>query len=189
MAATDFVTEAAIDSLTTTIATAVKSNTTAIGTKTDDTAVTAHVSNTTGAHAATAVSFAHASYTADNVHTALVEVRSVAESAAGGGVSINDASVNTTDAWSGQKITDELVDAITQLIDGSPEALDTLAELSAALGDDPDFAATITTALGYRLRFDAPQTLTSPQREQALANLGVVASNVDFAAAFTTAIA
>ncbi len=37
--------------------------------------------------------------------------------------------------------------AIDALLDGAPGALDTLNELSAALGDDADFAATITTAL------------------------------------------
>jgi len=41
------------------------------------------------------------------------------------------------------------VDARVQLIvDSAPSALDTLNELAAALGDDPDFAGTITTSLG-----------------------------------------
>ena len=37
--------------------------------------------------------------------------------------------------------------AINALLDGAPGALDTLNELAAALGDDPNFAATITAAL------------------------------------------
>ena len=41
--------------------------------------------------------------------------------------------------------------AITNLIDGSPAALDTLNELAAAINDDSSYAATITTALGTKL--------------------------------------
>lgn len=37
--------------------------------------------------------------------------------------------------------------AINNLVNGAPGLLDTLAELGAALGNDPNFAATITTAL------------------------------------------
>lgn len=41
------------------------------------------------------------------------------------------------------------VDARVQLIvDSAPSALDTLNELAAALGDDPNFAATMATSLG-----------------------------------------
>ena len=40
--------------------------------------------------------------------------------------------------------------AIAQVVDGSPGALDTLNELAAALGDDPNFATTVTTALGNK---------------------------------------
>lgn len=41
--------------------------------------------------------------------------------------------------------------AIAALVDSSPAALDTLNELAAALGDDPNFATTIATALGGKL--------------------------------------
>lgn len=41
--------------------------------------------------------------------------------------------------------------AITKLVNGSPEALDTLLELSEALGNDPNFAATITNALAKKV--------------------------------------
>ncbi|ABB56777.1 phage tail protein [Synechococcus elongatus] len=39
---------------------------------------------------------------------------------------------------------------IDSVLDGAPGALDTLNELAAALGDDPSFAATVTTALANR---------------------------------------
>ena len=41
--------------------------------------------------------------------------------------------------------------SISNLIDAAPTTLDTLNELAAALGDDPNYAATITTALGNKL--------------------------------------
>ncbi|WP_316234744.1 hypothetical protein [Bradyrhizobium sp. SZCCHNR1020] len=59
------------------------------------------------------------------------------------------------------------------LTGGAPALLDTLKELSDAIGADPNFAATITTALGNRLRVDAAQALTSAQKAQAIANLAL----------------
>lgn len=50
----------------------------------------------------------------------------------------NDTSVSTT-AWVRQ--------AIAELVDSSPETLDTLSEIAAALGNDPNFAATMTNQL------------------------------------------
>ena len=41
--------------------------------------------------------------------------------------------------------------AISALIDAAPGALDTLNELAASLGDDPDFAATVTNGLASKL--------------------------------------
>jgi len=63
--------------------------------------------------------------------------------------------------------------AIAALIASSPAALDTLNELAAAIGNDPNFAATFTTALGNRLRVDVNQSLTTPQKAQGQSNLGL----------------
>jgi len=41
--------------------------------------------------------------------------------------------------------------AISNLVDTAPETLNTLNELAAALGDDPNYATTISTALGNKL--------------------------------------
>lgn len=160
-------------------------------TKTDDSALTAHIGDTADAHDASAISVADAGghLTATDVEAALAEIWTIADSAAGGGVVINDAATNTTQTWSSQKSTDYIAAQIAALVASAPTALNTLDELAAALGDDANFASTITTALGNRLRFDAAQTLTSPQKAQALTNLGIVASTVDFAANFNTAIA
>ena len=49
--------------------------------------------------------------------------------------------------------TQTLIDnAITALVNGSPAALNTLQELAAALGNDQDFATTVTNALAARLQ-------------------------------------
>lgn len=45
--------------------------------------------------------------------------------------------------------------AVSALINAAPGALDTLAELAAALGDDPDFATTITNGLAGKLAIAA----------------------------------
>lgn len=45
-------------------------------------------------------------------------------------------------------------DALAALVDSSPEALDTLNELAAALGDDPNFAATMTAELARKMDKD-----------------------------------
>ena len=41
--------------------------------------------------------------------------------------------------------------AVANVVDSAPAALDTLNELAAALGDDPNFATTVTTSIGTKL--------------------------------------
>lgn len=95
-----------------------------------------------------------------------------------GGVTINDAStVSTTQTWSASKSTAAIAAAISalqnSLVNGAGAALDTLKELETALGGDANFATTVATALGNRVRYDAAQTLTGPQQLQACTNIGV----------------
>ena len=56
-----------------------------------------------------------------------------------------------TDAYTKAETGTEISDAIATLVDSSPATLDTLNELAAALGDDPNFATTVSTALGNRV--------------------------------------
>lgn len=77
---------------------------------------------------------------------------------------------------------------------GVPAALDTLDELSAALGDDANFASTVTTALGNRVRVDtAAQGLDSTQQSNARTNIAAQDSasignaDADLVALYTTA--
>ncbi|MGQ0708693.1 MAG: hypothetical protein ACT4NV_02980 [Rhodoferax sp.] len=122
------------------------------------------------------------------------------------GVQINDAAGDgaTTTTWSADKIFDEIELAKTavtnSLVNGAAAALDTLNELAAALGNDPNFATTIATALTQRVRVDAVQTFTALEQAQGRANLGAAAAadlaalsaavgdtNRDFVADYTAA--
>ncbi|MGC8116044.1 hypothetical protein ACP3VQ_13570 [Metapseudomonas otitidis] len=110
-----------------------------------------------------------------------------------GGVQINDSAGNgdTGVTWSADKIFDtiELAKAAvkSELIGGASAALDTFKELQDALGNDPTFAATISTALTKRVRIDAVQTLTTAERLQACQNIGIGDPEADFVAAYNTA--
>ena len=90
------------------------------------------------------------------------------------GISSNDSDSNVP---SNAAVKDYVDTEITNLIDNSPSALNTLNELAAALGDDANFSTTITTALGNRLRIDVSnQGLSSTEKTNALTNLGVSSS-------------
>lgn len=102
---------------------------------------------------------------------------------------INDAAPSGTSVYSSTKTNSAISTAVSALVASSPAALDTLKELADAMGDDANFATTMNTALSNRVRFDAVQTLTAPQKTQALANLGIVVSTTDYAAQFNTLIA
>lgn len=99
------------------------------------------------------------------------------------GAQIDDGAGNgaTLVTWSADKIFDSIEAAKlavkNELIDGAGTALDTLNELAAALGNDPSYATTVATALANRVRFDAVQTLTSPQQTQARSNIGAAAAS------------
>ena len=107
---------------------------------------------------------------------------------AGSSITISDSTSSTTQVWSSSKIASEIQAAKDALTNGAAAALDTLLELASALGNDANFASTITTALGYRLRFDAVQTLTTEQKTQACANLGIGEPDTDFVTTFNSGL-
>ena len=75
---------------------------------------------------------------------------------------------------------DTATNIVASITDSAPTTLDTLNELAAALGDDPNFATTTSTALGNRLRIDtAAQSLTGTQQTNALTNLGITATTTE----------
>ena len=136
------------------------------------------------------------STTATDLVAAINEVKTTADAAAGGGAAVNDAVTKATDAWSSQKINDEITAAVDALVDGAPGALDTLNELAAALGDDSGFQTAVTNALAARVRTDtAVQGLTGPQQSNARTNIDAASATdvgdtaTDFVATFNTGLA
>ena len=80
--------------------------------------------------------------------------------------------------------TDSEINALAQakvdtLVASAPDALNTLNELAAALGDDASFSTTTATALGNRLRIDINnQNLTSTQKTNVKTNLALAKADV-----------
>lgn len=107
---------------------------------------------------------------------------------AGSSITISDATTSTTQVWSSSKVASAIQTAKDELTNGATSALDTLAELAAALGNDANFASTVTTSLGYRLRYDSAQALTSQQKTQACANIGVGEPDTDFVTTFNSGL-
>lgn len=118
--------------------------------------------------------------TKTNLVAAINELMTMIGSA---GASIDDGAGNgnTGVTWSADKIYDSIEAAKAavknELINGAGAALDTLNELAAALGNDPSFASTIAGEIANRVRFDAAQTLTSPQQAQARTNIGAASAS------------
>lgn len=79
-------------------------------------------------------------------------------------------SESSTNAQSGKAV----AQAIAALVASSPETLNTLDELAAALGDDPNFATTIMTMLGAKA-----DKLTLEQLEEELAGIIANANALD----------
>lgn len=130
---------------------------------------------------------------------AINELKTLIDGLTGGGAVIDDGAGDgdTTVTWSADKIFDAIAAASAalknELVDGAGAALDTLNELADALNNDPNFAATIATEIANRVRYDAAQTLTDPQKAQARTNIGAQAAaevgntDHDFVADYNTA--
>ena len=128
-----------------------------------------------------------------NLVAAINELHTAVQNISAGSAGINDTAGDgdTTVTWSANKIYDTIEAAKlavkNDLTAGASTALDTLAELATALGNDPNFATTIATGLSNRVRFDAAQTLTAPQQAQACANIGVGDPEHNFVTDYNTA--
>lgn len=130
---------------------------------------------------------------------AVNELKGIVDGLSGSSAVINDGAGDgdTTVTWSANKIFDTIAAASAALKDeltnGAGAALDTLAELANALGNDPSFAATIAGEIATRVRYDAAQALSAPQQAQARDNIGAQAAAAvgdtdhDFVADYTAA--
>lgn len=101
-----------------------------------------------------------------NLVLAINEVNSKPSSAP-----IDDTTPRTTTLYSSQRTEDRITQRYNELTAGAPDALNTLDELAAALGDDANFAASTTSALSNRVRVDAVQTFSAPQQAQGRSNI------------------
>lgn len=101
---------------------------------------------------------------------------------------------DTTHTWSANKIVAEINAAKTAIINGAPAAYDTLIEIATQLSTDQTALGNLLTAVGNRVAFDAAQTLTAPQKAQAIANIGAISAadvgdvNSGFVATFNAAL-
>lgn len=113
-----------------------------------------------------------------NLVAAINEVKTQANSlAASGGATINDAATtSTSQTYSISKIVTSIAEARAavkaEILGGAGAAYDTLKELEDLFASTGADLSGITTALGNRVRFDAVQTLTAPQKATANANAG-----------------
>ncbi len=95
-----------------------------------------------------------------------------------GSSGIDDGTTSSSSTWSSTKITASIQAAIDALVASAPGLLNTLDELAAALGDDPNFAATTATALGNRLRVDVNnQGLDGTRQANGRTNIGAAAAS------------
>lgn len=132
-----------------------------------------------------------------NLVGAINELNAEIDSVAAGSVGIDDAATSSATTWSSQKISTQsaadISAAIDALVNGAPGALDTLVELANELTAQDTALDGLLVAVGNRLRFDAPQTLTAPQKVQGNANLGSASLvdtgnlDADLAALYVTA--
>jgi hypothetical protein len=113
----------------------------------------------------------------------------VAAIAAASGAAINDAAGNgdTAVTWSADKIHDELLALKSSILNGVDPAYDTLVEIAAKLGSDDTAITGLLDAVSKRVRYDAAQSLTTPQQAQACANIGVGDPETDLVAQYTAA--
>lgn len=118
---------------------------------------------------------------------ALNELKATIDSVAGSvGATINDSATNTSQTWSSSKISSAISDAVTALVDGAPEAMNTLKELSDAIQNNKDVIETLQTIAAGHVKFDEAQSLTTEQQQQARSNIGA-ASQADLSAVQGTA--
>ena len=106
--------------------------------------------------------------------TSLVAAVNELKSALSSSASINDGATSTQATWSSTQINLAITSAINGVVNGASTALDTLQELA--------------TALANRIRYDSAQELTSQQKTQACANLGVGEPDTDFVSTFNSGL-
>jgi hypothetical protein len=127
---------------------------------------------------------------ATRIGTECKAIRALIASSAG--AAIDDATTAAGTTWSSTKIAAERAAVKAEILGAAGAAYDTLEELK-AYADSGQAADQV--ALGNRVRFDAAQSLTAPQKVQAKANIDAYGTaeignpDTDLVAVFNTAAA
>lgn len=93
------------------------------------------------------------------------------------GAQINDSATAADTTWSSQKITAQISAAVTGLVNGAPETLDTLKELADALTTNADAIAALQSIAQGHVKYDGVQTLTAEQKTQARTNIDAASTS------------
>ena len=89
---------------------------------------------------------------------------------------IDDAKTQAGTTWSSTKINSAINAAISALVSGAPEALDTIKEVADAINTNKDAITALQTIAAGHVKFDAAQTLSDTQKQQARANIDAVSA-------------
>lgn len=87
------------------------------------------------------------------------------------GAQIDDSSTAADKTWSSSKINSQISAAVSGLVNGAPETLDTLKELADALETNKDAIEALQTLAAGHVKFDAAQSLSPEQQTQARSNI------------------
>lgn len=93
------------------------------------------------------------SYTDGEISTLEASLQTYADTAETDANSYTDSLIGdvTVDGTGGNTVTDRIATAVADLVDSAPATLDTLNELAAALQDNPDVIADLTTSIGTKV--------------------------------------
>ncbi len=105
----------------------------------------------------------------------------------GGGAVIDDSTPALDTVYSSSKSEDLVAAAITALVNASPSTLNTLKEIADALGDDPNYAATITAALATKITGSGGLVPLSAMESGGIFVVTKVSTNWKYAGATITA--
>lgn len=109
-------------------------------------------------------------------------INEVAASVGSAGATINDTTTSTLSVWSSSKTNTEIAAAISALVGSSETTLNTLQELGDALGDDPNFATTMTNLIGAKAPSNNPVftgTVTIPDGALSIADTAGLQAALD----------
>ena len=83
-------------------------------------------------------------------------------------------------------VTPTITAEINKVVDGAPDAFNTLKEIADYIETDKTGASAMAESINNRLRFDEQQTLTENQQANALGALGL--TDTDFVSVYNTAV-